>query len=152
MHEAPAAVMQLERPLLAAPAQLFRVDFMFASLFGGRRLYGLTVIDDVTAIIWRSRLARDIRGEKIPAALEIFRSGQTIATGVQVDNDCEFVSMALYCTLAKRASTVIIRAKSIQPRTFYRNSHPIIPRQIIEYSSFCRVKTFGTNRIATLWR
>ena len=90
------AARRMDRPELSTTDQCWSMDFVADSLFNGRRIRALTVVDNFSRECVDIHVGHAIKGEKVVARLEWLR----LFTGrkpvrIQVDNGSEFISKAL---------------------------------------------------------
>jgi len=90
-----AAAHRVERPDIAAPDQVWSMDFVADELFNGQRIRALTVVDNFS----RQSLAIDVdfrlNGEAVVDTMMRLLSQSRRPKRIQVDNGSEFISRAL---------------------------------------------------------
>ena len=90
-----AAAHRVDRPDIAAPDQVWSMDFVADELFNGRRIRALTVVDNFS----RQSLAIDVdfrlNGEAVVETMMRLLSQSRRPKRIQVDNGSEFISRAL---------------------------------------------------------
>ena len=90
-----AAAHRVERPDIAAPDQVWSMDFVADEPFNGRRIRALTVVDNFS----RQSLAIDVdfrlNGEAVVETMMRLPSQSRWPKRIQVDNGSEFISRAL---------------------------------------------------------
>lgn len=91
-----AAAHRVERPQVASIDECWSMDFVADSLFNGRRIRALTVVDNFSRECLAITVDRGLRGDDVVATMEHIRSIRgTTPQRIQVDNGTEFVSRAL---------------------------------------------------------
>ena len=90
-----AAAHRVERPDIAAPDQVWSMDFVADELFNGQRIRALIVVDNFS----RQSLAIDVdfrlNGEAVVDTMMRLLSQSRRPKRIQVDNGSEFISRAL---------------------------------------------------------
>jgi len=71
------------------------IDFVSDSLFDGRRLRALTIVDNFTRESLAIVVEQGIKGEQVAAVLERIVAERGLPKSIRVDNGTEFVSKAL---------------------------------------------------------
>ncbi len=71
------------------------MDFVSDSLFDGRRLRALTIVDNFTRESLAIAVGQGIKGEQVAAVLERIVAERGVPKSIRVDNGPEFVSKAL---------------------------------------------------------
>lgn len=90
------AARRVDRPLALRPNEIWAMDFVYHSLFNGRRFRALTVVDAFTRECLVVEVEQGIKGEQVVAVMGrlIFeRDGPS--SRIRVDNGPEFISRAL---------------------------------------------------------
>jgi putative transposase len=90
-----AAAHRLERPELSNINECWSMDFVADSLFNGRRIRALTVVDNYSRECLAITVDQRLRGDDVVATIEHIRSLRGVPKRIQVDNGSEFISRAL---------------------------------------------------------
>ena len=90
-----SAAHRLERPAVAAPGQVWSMDFVSDALFDGRRLRALTLLDVYTRECLAISVDQGIKGEQVVETLSRVVTRRRAPQSIRVDNGPEFVSNAL---------------------------------------------------------
>jgi putative transposase len=93
--------LRLPLPVPTAPNQRWSMDFIYDSLFSGRRFKCLTIVDDFSKESPRIEAAFSMGGHHLVRVLEEMRQTSGLPNELRVDNGPEFQSRALieYCFL-----------------------------------------------------
>ncbi len=82
-------------PRAQQPNERWSMDFMTDSLYAGRRLRLLTIVDTVTRESPAIAVDRSLTGQRVVAVLERLKATRGLPQRIAVDNGPEFVSKAL---------------------------------------------------------
>ena len=90
-----AAAHRVERPTLTTINECWSMDFVADSLFNGRRIRALTVVDNFSRECLAITVDQMLRGDDVVATMEHIKAMRGKPKRVQVDNGSEFISKAL---------------------------------------------------------
>lgn len=90
-----AAAHRLERPVLTGSDQCWSMDFVADSLFNGRQIRALTVVDNYSRECVAIAVDFRLKGEDVVAVMGHLKCLDRTPMRIQVDNGSEFISKAL---------------------------------------------------------
>lgn len=90
-----AAAHRVERPTLTTINECWSMDFVADSLFNGRRIRALTVVDNFSRECLAITVDQVLRGADVVTTMEHIKAMRGSPKRVQVDNGSEFISKAL---------------------------------------------------------
>lgn len=93
------STLRLSLPVPTVPNQRWSMDFIYDSIFSGRRFKCLTIVDDFSKESPRIEVALSLGGHHLVRILEEMRQATSLPKEIRVDNGPEFQSRALieYC-------------------------------------------------------
>ena len=86
-----SAAHRIERAPATAPTEIWSMDFVSDSLFDGRRLRALTLLDVLTREALAIEADKGISGEKVVAILDAVLATRAAPQRIRADNGPEFV-------------------------------------------------------------
>ena len=90
-----SARLRQPKQLVTAMNQIWSMDFVADSLFDGRKLRALTVVDNYTRESLAIDVGQSLKGEDVVATLNRIAATRGLPATIKVDNGSEFISKAM---------------------------------------------------------